>query len=413
MRCIHCGTNNSRKDRLQYQGRCKSCQHPFVFDPQSMRQPQFTDRYFQSLINKLSFNNTLYFTQRQLMYCFQQRYYGRPQAYFHPRLQLELPPRGLLGNLGAGLVLGSFLLMILASKGMIPPLFGLSGFLIFPGLVLISQDLSQRRRIRDARQRVVDREWETQRQRQKAPAARLQVSENQIEGWLQRWQAVNGEIEKLLPPPKRIEEPVAVQPDVAQYSFDRLVICDRDSIAQLLIANNFHFERNCAIVSITGYPPRIFDTVMAMVRRNPELKVYVLHDCTAAGIACVERVRTEPQWFQNNPIPIVDVGLLPTQVSQSHIYFYTSIAARKNAAPYLDRIRSRLTEEELDDIASGRYLELEAFTPRQVIQILNSAIQANERRDFNLTKSELPKLVTLEEQDFYIYESSAEIASFG
>lgn len=408
MKCIRCGTDNNRKDREWHKGRCKHCQHAFVFDPQTMTSPRFTDRYFQSLIDKLSASNTLYFTKRQLLYSFQQRYYGRPRfPYFRPRLSSTLPPMEMLGKVGISLLISGALLAFLAFKSLIPPLFGLGVFLVFPGLFFIRQDLSKRRRLQAERQRVANREWEEQQRRQKPPAATLQVSEGQIEGWVQRWQEVNGVIEKLLPPPKRIEEPVAVESDVSQYSFDRLVICDRDSIAQLLIANNFHFERNCAIVSIGGYPPRIFDTVMEMVRRNPALKVYVLHDCTAAGIACVERIRTEPNWFQDSNVAIVDVGLLPAQVSQSQAYFYISVAARQEVTPYLDAIRSRLTEAELDDIASGRYLELEAFTSRQLIQILNRAMQTIE--------SARSTSIIVEEHDRWliINDAAVEIESFG
>ncbi len=47
-------------------------------------------------------------------------------------------------------------------------------------------------------------------------------------------------------------------------------------IAQLLIANNFDFENNYAVLSITGYPENIFSTVMEILRRNPDLKIYEL-----------------------------------------------------------------------------------------------------------------------------------------
>ena len=34
----------------------------------------------------------------------------------------------------------------------------------------------------------------------------------------------------------------------------------------MLLANNFHFENNCAILSIEGYPPNVFETVRAMLK---------------------------------------------------------------------------------------------------------------------------------------------------
>ena len=72
--------------------------------------------------------------------------------------------------------------------------------------------------------------------------------------WLDRWQTINGSIEKLLPAPQEQTALAIVNPDLTAYSFDRLIVCDRSFITQVLIANNFHFENNCAILSISGYP---------------------------------------------------------------------------------------------------------------------------------------------------------------
>ena len=75
------------------------------------------------------------------------------------------------------------------------------------------------------------------------------------------------------------------------------MVCDSDSIAQMLIANNFHFENNCAVLSIAGYPQSIFSTVLDMLRRNQSLKVYALYDATPAGVSLSElsgKVRKVP-----------------------------------------------------------------------------------------------------------------------
>ena len=95
------------------------------------------------------------------------------------------------------------------------------------------------------------------------------------------------------------------------YSFDRLVVCDSANIAQLLIANNFHFENNCAILSITGYPQSIFNTTMEMLRRNPDLKVYAIHDCSPKGVSLINHLRTSERWFLNSNVTIIDIGILP------------------------------------------------------------------------------------------------------
>src|SRR5207245_10189890 len=73
------------------------------------------------------------------------------------------------------------------------------------------------------------------------------------------------------------------EPDLPDYSFDRAVICDRARTVDLLIANNFHFENNCAVLAIGGYPQGPFETVRAMLRKNPRLQVFALHDATTSG----------------------------------------------------------------------------------------------------------------------------------
>ena len=73
--------------------------------------------------------------------------------------------------------------------------------------------------------------------------------------------------------------PRGAEPDLAHYSFDRAVICDRARTVDLLLANNFHFENNCAVLSVDGYPRGVFDTVLAMLRRNPRLRILL---CTTA-----------------------------------------------------------------------------------------------------------------------------------
>src|SRR5204863_2586986 len=104
--------------------------------------------------------------------------------------------------------------------------------------------------------------------------------------------------------------PRAAEPDIPLYSFDRAVICDRARTVDLLLANNFHFENNCAVLSVEGYPPGPFATVRTMLQRNPRLQVYALHDATFAGCVLARRLTSDPAWFQGQ-VRVLDVGLRP------------------------------------------------------------------------------------------------------
>ena len=75
MKCVRCGTDNNLRDRTNNQGRCKNCNHPFVFEPSAVTDYRlmFTDPFFAKAINDISDQNRLYFTPKQLFYLLVQK----------------------------------------------------------------------------------------------------------------------------------------------------------------------------------------------------------------------------------------------------------------------------------------------------------------------------------------------------
>jgi hypothetical protein len=210
------------------------------------------------------------------------------------------------------------------------------------------------------------------------------ISATQLIDWLDAWARSNGTIAKLLPKPEPALPATSVQnTDVTDYSFDRLVVCNSPEIAQMLIANNFHFENNCAILSIGGYPATIFDTVLEMLRRNADLMVYAFHDASPDGVKLVHELRTSPGWFQEYPATIIDLGLLPRQViaNPRHLFVHRSTSSATAATRLAPAIRQNLTAAELEWLDAGNYVELESFTPQKLIQILNRGIASSRELD--------------------------------
>jgi hypothetical protein len=201
------------------------------------------------------------------------------------------------------------------------------------------------------------------------------VQPDRIQGWLKRWQEVNGTVFRLLAPPTKKMGTTAVNPDVTAYSFDRLVVCQTAEVAQMLIANNFHFENNCAILSIGGYPEDIFDVTMQMLRRNADLKVYLLHDCSPQGMRMLHQLKTSDRWFKDSNVAIIDVGLTPNQVmTAKHLFIRTSTNSAYTAKQIPPSEWTGLSVEEVSWLTAGNYVELESFTPQQLIQVLNRGI---------------------------------------
>jgi hypothetical protein len=210
------------------------------------------------------------------------------------------------------------------------------------------------------------------------------VTPAQTIDWLNTWARSNGAVAKLLPKPEAALPATSVQnTDVTDYSFDRLVVCNSPEIAQMLIANNFHFENNCAILSIGGYPANIFDTVLQMLRRNPDLMVYAFHDASPDGVKLVHELRTSPGWFQEYPATIIDLGLLPRQViaNPRNLFIHRSSSSVTAATRLAPEVRQSLTAAELEWLDAGNYVELESFTPQKLIQILNRGIASSRELD--------------------------------
>lgn len=401
MKCIQCQTDNTLQDRTANYGRCKQCQHPFVFEPTAMGTVKITDGMFAKVIADLSAHDTLYFTPKQLGYLLDKRLqnknasgplgvliicgfltfftfitvvlqnlqYGSPLPFLIPggiNLIFLFLLLFLSTQRGASLksrrmaarclmIQGIMIFTVGLIVGLISDLFSVFAFGVVVGILAFYLGM------RNAKT-------------QQNTAQKLQVEMSQVEGWLSSWQRINP-IAKLLPPPNENTLPGVVNPDVTAYSFDRVVVTDTAAIAQLLIANNFHFENNSAILSITGYPQSIFQTTMEMLRRNPDLKVYAFHDCSARGLNLVHQLRTSPQWFADGAIEIFDVGLVPRQVIKlPNVLIQQAPEFARNAQQLAPTVRQQLAPEELAWLDAGNVVLLETFTPQRLIQALNRGI---------------------------------------
>ncbi len=199
------------------------------------------------------------------------------------------------------------------------------------------------------------------------------------------WQKTNGSIKKLLSDVYKTNiKNVNINNDITAYSFDKLLVCDSDIIAQFFIANNFHFETSCAIFSITKYPESIFEITMQMLRRNPDLKVYALHNCSPGGVSLVHYLRSHDEWFKNSDVKIIDLGILPRQVLKSQkIWIKRTEESASQAQQLSAQIQQSLRYEELKWLMDGNFVELESLQPQKLIQILNRSIAANQNLDIN------------------------------
>ncbi len=392
MKCVNCGVDNNLKDRTANQGRCTNCNHTFAFEPTSKEAKyKFTDPFFNNIITDISVNNTLYFTPKQFFYALDKRVskkYNQMNGWKSCGCFLIFPVT-VIFTAGISLVIGLAIILInsylqtkstdnklsvrkenanfIQVSGIVILIVGILGSLSynsFPlfiisvilGMPLIYLGTIQKKRLRDA-------------------AEIVGINQDLFQDWVNRWQQINGTITNMLPSARQQITPATINPDITAYSFDRVVVCDRAEIAQFLIANNFHFENNCAVLSITGYPENIFSTVMEMLQRNPNLEVYALHNASPRGLNLVNHLRTSPNWFSNSNITIYDLGLLPRQFMKKSKVFIQSSEESGNEAKNLSiDVKQNLTEAEIDWLESGKFVELESFSPKKLLRVVTQGI---------------------------------------
>lgn len=336
MKCISCSQDNLLRDRQN--GKCSRCSHPFVFDPRA-KSDSFNDVQFKRTLDAISVSGTLKFTTEQFQYYLNRRKFVQSKSVMVVLFAL----------------FGFFLSIPISTiRGYGPNILLFYWFVIFPLVILLAKY--------------------KQSKAEKYP--QMKFSYRQIEAFFSSWETTNGLVESLLTDPsKLIKGSAAVPAEVLDYSFDRLIVTQTDDIAYFLISNNFHFENNCAVLSINQYPSNIFYTVMKMLRNNESLKVYALHDCSWAGLKMLDKLSTDPIWFAEHPnTQIIDLGLLPRQIINRKPFVQMPGPEDLEEEKELSvKVRSALTKEERDWMAKN-YVRLVSVAPQALLRMINAGI---------------------------------------
>lgn len=262
MKCVRCGTDSNYKERANK--KCPKCSGAFAFEPKDG--DLYTDPAFQNAIDAVSAKG--------------QVRWGAEHLYY----ELARRQRPKTGCAVVALIFFAVVTLIVMVK--------VKWVAIIPAVVVIA---------------LARHVWRAKRQKF------LTLEPKQFDKLLKAWTKAHGQPKGLIvramtcgtPAPTR-----KLETDIADYSFDRAVICDRARTADILLANNFHFENNCAVLSVDGYPEAQFETVRAMLKRNPRLRVFALHDATPKGCRLAHTLAADSAWFAGQ-VPVIDVGLRP------------------------------------------------------------------------------------------------------
>jgi len=326
MKCIHCQHDSKLKERTNRY--CPKCRRQFAFEPREG--DPVTDMLFHNAIQAVSGEGRIHWGVEHLYYevCRRSRRQFQAGCLVFPvfimgiavlaHLTKKIPREVMMGVVAGVLavvlvyVLGSWLLRVFGGK--------------------------------------------------------VRFSLGEFNNLWTRWTQVKGKppglIERVIAPPV----PTDLEDDIGDYSFDRAVICDRARTVDLLLANNFHFENNCAVLSIDGYPKGPFPIVKKMLQQNPKLQVFVIHDCTPGGCRLAQKLIDDAGWFAGRHMRVIDLGLRPRHAKPFKGLYL----------PAEDSVDSGkgISASEASWL-SGSQLELAAIRPEQVLKRLFAGLQAH------------------------------------
>ncbi len=338
MKCIKCSSDNLVKDRGD--GRCCKCRHPFAFDPRKNSSEIATDKMFQNCLSLISINNTLKFTDKQF-------------HYFLNSMKI-VQSRGAYDPVGILLTFFGFFLFLIGFSTIKTDYF----WILFLGIFLIV--LAFIKPVVSKAIGIVENK-------------RIVIPFHNTVSFLNRWAALNEPIQSLISEKQKLLPSASVSSELLDYSFDRLLVTETEEIANFLISNNFHFENNCAILSIGRYPQNLFPTIMKMLSNNQDLKVYALHNCSWRGISILHKLRTEAEWFRDKPdMQIIDIGLLPRQFEKRRVFVEKDQFSLPSLVP--DQWKKSLTAKELKWLDEGNIVYLESLAPQALIRMITRGI---------------------------------------
>jgi hypothetical protein len=136
------------------------------------------------------------------------------------------------------------------------------------------------------------------------PAAREPVTR-----WLGKWQAER-QLEKFLAQPALSNAGLECLPE----RVEALVFVQRDALVDLLLKNDAQRELSALIVAESGYPEALATEARRLLGARSDLKLFVLHDATAAGVAMHGRVQKSTT-FPLGDRALLDIGLFPADVT--------------------------------------------------------------------------------------------------
>lgn len=169
-----------------------------------------------------------------------------------------------------------------------------------------------------------------------------------------------------------------LHPELAAHGFDRAVVVDHAPTAVMLVANNFHVDHRCAILSEDGYPEGFRPELIEVLNRNPRLVVAALHDASFQGMGMVRRLRA---WFPDPKIRLIEVGLRPAQAIKANFHAHRDKRREPDPAVLEAADLRRLPSWEREWLAWGLSSRLDGVSPQGLMTAISRVFNTMARLD--------------------------------
>ncbi len=269
MRCVACERDSKKKDQ-KVPNMCPNCGHKFVLDPNT---DGVTDGFMKRAVVAASSNGTFKYLPAQLDHEISRR---SQTLTFKQRLSKR---KLAFAIFIAGILCITYLALSDWEVGVIP----------YAIIVLITYKSARKF-------------W--------GRATGSSGRPKNARTALRRYEKVNPDAAKIDP------GSIDLNDGGKGDTFDRLLVCARPEYRDFYIANDFQLHHACHVLGPDDLETEEGRELFEILKKNPELDVFVVHDATPRGAKFADVVRSDQRWFDGAAgDKVLDLGMIADQLS--------------------------------------------------------------------------------------------------
>lgn len=331
MKCPSCFNNQKLKEGMV----CKSCGYKFALNPKE--EPYISDAAFQNVIDRLSGAKTTAGPGEER----QEYYFTKNQLYsqLHRAAKNKSRSNRLGCSVGIAMAVLFASVLVFAAAGIwwSPIVFVIAGII---GVIVL---WTRRAKVKHENIEKIVRTY-----RGRHPIERL------ADGT--RFKKLGAE---------------GLDQEILEYAPERILIVQRDDMADMLLLNRFHFDNKTLVVSANKYPQRAFAAMQHFHEKNPDIPVQLVHDASREGLFMEEKLTGDPSWNLKGK-NVTDLGLFVHDVDRLKDPVWIPDSTRGPGSPAHDPVGKKAKE----NVAQRFAMPVDAAPPAAMMGGLGLAMVA-------------------------------------